>query len=315
MSTSVKCRFPLALFALSASFSAHADDQSPQRSVEERLDKLEQQSGTTRVMLPKSLQFTGLVQMQGAMGEDVNDNSYSDISVATVELGLSTEINDRISSQIVFLYEEGYTDFGVDVATVTVNKLVGPVDLTLGKMYVPFGHFETELVNDTLILSLAETRQTAALFSMEQDGLTLGGYIFDGSQDRERHAENYGLSASFNQQRWRGELNYISSLTESDSVFYQVIPGSWDKSAPAVSVSGKLKMDTLSFIAEYLTATEHMRLNPGDPGFKPEALQLEGDITAMLGKKDVTFALAYQSTREAGGFLPKQRVSLGTSYR
>lgn len=302
----------LAIAISGASFSAHADAEF-ERSVEQRLAKLEQQQGAgNNTLLGDKVAVRGLIEIEASMGEGFDDKSYSDLVVATVELGLSAAINDQVEADIVLLYEEDETEFDVDVATLSFADLVGPVDVLVGKQYLPFGRFETALVNDTLVLELAETNKTAALFGLEQDGFSVGAYLFDGSVDRERHVENYGLTARFSQHNFKVGFDYLSALTESDSIS-EIVPGpaGLESDDGAFSFSGSLSVEALTFIAEYMSAVDDIEWAFFEA--QPSAFQLELDFAARLREQAVTLAFAVQETDDAGGWLPEQRLSLGAS--
>lgn len=310
-------RSTLAVAMMGLSVTAMADAEF-ERRVEQRLAKLEQQKGSqNNNLLGDKVKFSGLVEIEAAMGEGFDDKSYSDLTVATVELGLTAQINEKVGAELVLLYEEGDTELDVDVATLSFDGLFGPVDLLVGKQYLPFGRFETALVNDTLVLELAETNKTAALFGLEQDGLTIGGYLFDGSEDRERHVENYGLTVSFAQDNFSAGLDYISSLAESDGLigykeekFYDYV-----EDDGAISISGSLNLDAVTIIGEYLFAVDDVTWTDGFLNYSKDlaAIQIEVDFAAKLGEKDYTIGFAIQETDEAGGLLPEQRISLGAS--
>lgn len=303
----------LAIAVSGVSFTALADAEF-ERKVEERLAKLEQQkSAGSGSLLGDKVVFAGLVEVAGSLGKDFNDDSYSDLVVKTVELGISAAINDKVEADIILLYEEDETELDVDVATLSFDKLVGPVDLLLGKQYLPFGRFETALVNDTLILELTETNKTAALFGLEQDGFYVGAYLFDGSVDRERNVENYGVTASFGQDNFNVGFDYISALTESDNIS-DVVPGAaaLESDEGAFSLSASLSAEALTFIAEYMTAIDDIEWVGGFEA-QPSAFQLEVDFAAKVSEQDYTFAFAIQETDDAGGWLPEQRLSLGAS--
>lgn len=316
--------FPLSALALAVSTLANAAE--PQPTVEQRLAKLEQQQAgdSSKPALPANIEVTGTVEVEGAVGEGYDGRSYSDLTVATVELGVAAQLTDKVSSEVVFLYEQDETDFGVDVATITIDELVGPVNFTVGKMYVPFGRYETALINDTLALELGETNKTSALFGFEQNGIKAGAYVFDGDEDREKHVENYGVTVGFEQDLFAVGVDYLSSLTESDGVIdlnddiseeLAIDPAfGWDEAAPAYSVSGKLNLEPVTLVLEYLDVTDPLVSEANLIEIEPSAAQVEMDLAADLGGQAYTIALAYQQTDDAAVLgLPEERISAGIS--
>src|SRR5690606_12387126 len=304
---------PMSLLSLAIASHAQAADEAFQRSVEQRLAKLGAQQPQGTAPLAQNVTFSGLVEVEGYVGE-AGDESYSDLVVATVELGLAAQINDKVSAEVIALYEESPggeegTELDIDVATISIANIIGPVNLDVGKMYVPFGRFETALVNDTLVLEAAETNKTAALFGMEQDGLSIGAYVFDGDADREQHVENYGVTLSFEQENFAVGLDYISALTESDAL----VEAAWDEHSPAFSLSGRVTLGEVNLLAEYLAATSELVLEGETEGFEPEVAHIEANIGVSLNEQPFSFAVAYQQTDDAAGYLPEERLSLGCS--
>jgi len=287
-------------------------DEAFERSVEQRLSKLEQkQAAKGSSMLGDTLKFSGLVEIEASAGENYDSSSYSDLRVATVELGWSAQIADQVKGEIVLLYEQDETELDVDVATLDFEDLLGPVDLLIGKQYLHFGRFETALVNDTLVLELAETNKTAAMFGLQQDSLSVAAYVFDGSTDREKNVENWGFTVSFEQENFKLGFDYISALTESDNLSEVIDPLTLNSDDGAMSLSGSISIDALTIIAEYLTAVDDIEVGGGS--FQPEAIQTELDFAAKLGEKDYVFAVALQGSDDAAGYLPESRVSIGGS--
>lgn len=303
---------PLSLSALAVlTLAAHAhgqnDDEAFQRSVEERLTRLEAQRPPSTTLTDR-LTFSGLVEVEGSVGE-VDDESYSDLVVATVELGFSARINDRVSTAVVLLYEEDETDLDVDVATITIDKLVGPLTLDVGKMYVPFGRFETALVNDTLVLEAGETNKTAALFGLTEGLFSAGAYVFNGDADREDHAENYGVTFTIGNDDYSVGVDYLSALTEADSWLEQT----WAEHPAAYVVSARAGLGEVTLLAEYLAATDDLVAEGETTGFQPTVFHLEASIGLNWNGRAFTAAVAWQQTDDAAGYLPEERLSLGVS--
>ncbi|HVK98306.1 MAG TPA: LbtU family siderophore porin [Dongiaceae bacterium] len=317
--------FPMTALAWSVVTAVQAAE--PQPSVEERLTRLEQQATTQPVVLPANLELAGTVEVEGTVGEGYDGRSYSDLVVATVEFGVVAHLNEKVSAEVVFLYEQDETDLGVDVAVLTIDQLIAPVDFAVGKMYVPFGQLQTALINDTLVLELAETNKTAALFGLDESGIKAAVYVFDGDQDREKHVENYGLTVGFVQDSFSVGVDYLSSITESDGLedataaysdFLAIDPPfeAWEESAPAYAVHGTLNLGMVALIAEYLEVVDPLQPEAIDVEFEPSAAQGEVDLTAELFGHEYVFAVAYQKTDDAAALeLPEERISLGCSTK
>ncbi|MCD6526540.1 MAG: hypothetical protein J7K75_06090, partial [Desulfuromonas sp.] len=71
-----------------------------------------------------------------------DDEDSSDISLATVELGIDVAVAEHVSGSVLLLWEEGEGPVDVDEAFILLNgEDVLPIFLRAGKIYVPFGDF------------------------------------------------------------------------------------------------------------------------------------------------------------------------------
>lgn len=316
MSFLKKSLFPMSAIALAVQPGIASADAEFERRVEQRLAALEAKPAASSSLSDK-VSLSGLVEIEAALGEDYDDESYSSLAVATVEIGLAAQISEQVAAEIVLLYEEGETELDVDVATLSFDNLLGPVSLLIGKQYVPFGRFETTLVNDTLVLEMAETNRTAALFGLEQDVLSAGMYLFNGAVDRTEHVENWGLTFSFAQDNWSAGADYISSFAETDGFSSVIEEEGYEflDDDGAFTVSGKIDLDNVSIMGEYLTAVDEVELQDGLDTFEvePEAIQIEVALGANISGKEYSFGFAIQQTDDAVNWLPEQRLSLGGS--
>ena len=122
-----------------------------------------------------------LMEVEGFVAKS-GDVSESDITLATVELTMGAEIVEAVSGHLGLLWaeddteenilDEGYITFG---ATETI-----PFYATAGKMYLPFGNFESVFISDPLTLELAEINQSAALAGYGNNWIDLKAGAFNG---------------------------------------------------------------------------------------------------------------------------------------
>jgi len=70
----------------------------------------------------------------------------------------------------------------VDEGTITIgNADVTPIYLTAGRMYIPFGNFESNMISDPITLTMSETREEAFQLGVElENGLHGSAYLFNG---------------------------------------------------------------------------------------------------------------------------------------
>jgi hypothetical protein len=99
--------------------------------------------------LSENVTLSGLVEVEAFNASDFEDKDSSDITLATMQLGLDVQANDWISGHILFLYEEDLTEpMDVDEASITLGGTdETPAFLSVGKMYLPFGVFDSNMIS------------------------------------------------------------------------------------------------------------------------------------------------------------------------
>ena len=291
------------------------------QQLQKRLEQLEsaQQATPEPKNLPaaatEGLSFYGVVEVEASYNDHDIDGSSSDLVVATVEVGVEATITDTITANVSALYEEDDTDLEIDVATITVEQLAGTdLALAVGQNYLPFGSFNTHLINDTLVLELAETRETAAGLTWEGHGIAATVYAFNGDVDDGNDTiENVGLSLNYSADSYSIGADYISNILDSDGLsgFFEDDLGlaldSIDDSAGAYIVHAAATLANTDLLVEYIKSEQFSVDTWLDR--EPEVLHLE--VAHHLN--GWTLALAYQETDDAEGLLPEQRLSLGAT--
>lgn len=299
----------LLTFSLGASSFAIADEAKEIALLNERIEKLEAKKETSQWL--DNVTLSGVVEVEGSYTDPDSGSSESDIVVATVELGVAAVITDNIETNVVFLYEEDDTDVEVDVATMAYQLDNSGFSFLLGQDYVPFGSYETHLVNDTLALEIGEARETA--FAINYEAGLFGGsfYIFNGDQDEDGRntVQNFGARIGLGGDNFTVGTDYISNLADSDSL--QDSDFGYDTGEDSVagaSFYASANFSSVTLLAEYLTALDEFA-NDG-ANSEPEAMQLE--VAIAMGA--FTYALSYQETDEAVFLeLPEERISFGVS--
>ncbi len=279
----------------------------------------------------ESLALSGTVEFGAYAGEGYADDDYSDLTVDTAAVALAAQLNDYSSAEISLLYEEDATELEVDTASISFAKEGNPLSLQLGQTYLPFGAYSTSLVNDTLVLEIAETRETAAIAGYAQDGFTAQAYVFNGDVDHDSDSnntlQNWGARLAWDsaeEEEGTGlGLDYISNMADSDGIQGFVEDNVADASLwledarSAWSAHAYTNLGSIKLTGEYLAMTDFSDAEiAAAPGLQesPEAWQLEAAYTTRLFDRDYTFALAWQETEDALFLeLPKRRQSVGAS--
>ena len=278
--------------------------------------------------LTDHVELSGLVEVE-ANSWSVDDNGFyedddgSDFALATVEIGLDAKISEWSSAHILLLYEEGEEDdhIIVDEGTITLGNMDKfPLYLSAGKMYVPFGSFETNMISDPLTLEMGETRDTSILFGFESGSFRGSLYAFNGDINKEGKNDDidtYGANLGYiyinDNISFDVTLDYISNLADTDGIGDYLTDNGIDEIndyVDGITVHGHISMGPFTLIGEYLTALddfENTEIAFKGGGAEPESWNIELGYTTELFNREMTFALGYQGTDEAVAFgLPEE---------
>jgi|GEM_PF-120669 len=281
-------------------------------NVSDRLDKLENKVSKTAFAndFLERVEISGLIEVEGyASSRGSGDHrDSSDITLATVELGIDAQINEWVSGHLLFLYEEDDTeDVTVDEGTITFgNTERFPLYLTVGKMYVPFGNFESNMIQDPLTLELGETRESAAQIGFESAGFYGSVYVFNGDigeTNDNNKVDNYGANIGFafeqDQLSFDVGVDYINNITDSDGLTDALsnVAGEINDNAPAGAIAAGfaqpndetddyvagfavhliMNMGPLQLIGEYVGAVEEYALQNEIWGAIPYSFGVMGE--------------------------------------
>jgi len=133
------------------------------------------------------VKLSGLVEVEAFKSDGYDGEDESDITLATVELGIDISLHKFVSGHLLFLWEEDDTEpVDIDEGYIYLgNTEFFPVYFQVGKLYVPFGNFESNMISDPLTLELGETRETAGVLGLEYNGFYAAAYAFNGDVDEE----------------------------------------------------------------------------------------------------------------------------------
>jgi hypothetical protein len=122
---------------------------------------------------PGKVEFSGI--LEGEFGYTMAEgDDESGFALATVELSADVSLAPNVDGHLLFLYEQGENDDNIAVDEGTIDlKIPGvlPVELSLslGRMYVPFGEFDSHFVADPFTLEIGETGQVALRLSASHE--------------------------------------------------------------------------------------------------------------------------------------------------
>ncbi|MFN2369275.1 MAG: LbtU family siderophore porin [Desulfurivibrionaceae bacterium] len=258
------------------------------------------------------LTFSGLVEVEAGFS-DGDDGNESDIAAATVELGLEAQINDYSAAQVLFLYEDG-EGLGVDEAFLTLGNLErNPLYLTAGKLYAPFGNYETQMISDPLTLEIGEAGEDAIQVGIETAGFYASAYGFNGDTDDGGSdvVEHYGINGGYAFESAAFSLDvgggWLSSIGDTDGLSDALGGGPVAVNDYIDGYAAHLITDygPFTLIGEYVGAGDD--LDGADS--RISAYNLEAGMFFPLAGREASIAVGYQKTYEARwADLPKKRL-------
>lgn len=310
----------------------------------------------TPVIAAPTLEVSGAVEVEINSGKDHLAAKSSSIALATVELGFDAQINNNVSAHILMLHEGEVDGIPViDEGVITISSGVDPsaspghhrpgtpkrddssdsnmyVYLTAGRMYVPFGNFESNMISDPLTLELGETQEAAVQVGFATGGFKASLFAFNGEADQVTTAtpadndviDDFGVSIAYSMSAGSMDLDfgfdYINNMAETDALQGAVIAGpEVTEHTAGMALHAIINVGAFTLIAEHITASDDF--NTADLTFNaakasPSASNIEIAYTMGIGGRDVTVAVTQQSTVDidvAGIGLPESRSMLSVS--
>jgi hypothetical protein len=283
------------LLALAApAWALHPEANSEIENLQLRIDALETRVTAEPAVdfgrIGKYLTLHGLLEVEATYAKPDGGEPESDLHLATAELSLEATLHDHVGGHLVLLYEEeeGAEDnLAVDEAVVSLNypgRLFGQSpSLHIGRMYLPFGKFNSSMVSDPLTLELGETQNTAVLFALEGDVWTFKTGVFKGSTDPvgdQNHIDSWVASLEFSLGENLGfGASYLSDLAESGNELVQD-PALFGNSVAGASAFLSARCGRFGLEVEYLGALEDfdaalVAVGADLTGRHPEAWNLE----------------------------------------
>ncbi len=265
------------------------------------------------------IKLSGLVEAEVNYSKDYDGNDSSDITLATAELDIDVDLHKYVKSHLLFLWEEDDTEpVDIDEAYIFLgNTEEFPLFTQVGKLYVPFGNYESHMISDPLTLELGETRETAIVVGAEYNGLHASSYAFNGDIDESGDDDAikcFGIAAGYVFENDTFGINvgmgWINNLGDSDTL-KDTLPSEIDDYVDGITAHAILSWQGLQLIGEYLGALDNFKVSELEfkgNGAKPEAWNIELGYTFEIASRETVFAIAYQGTNEALALeLPEQR--------
>jgi hypothetical protein len=305
------------------------------QSLTERVRQIEEKMKQTGLLekWADKITLSGLIEAEGGYQDydyddpAEDDEDSSDIVLATVELGVDVDITKHVKGHVLFLWEEDDTEpVDVDEGFITLDgEDVVPLYLTVGKLYVPFGNFESHFISDPLTLELGETRESALTVGYVNEWVNVSVSAFNGDVDEtgeDDHIESFVASASLSVPEEVssnfgicGGVSYISNIADTDGLEEET-PGEIKDYVGGFHAFASLSfMDKLFLEFEYLGAVDEFEAGElsfdGGQEFEPETWNVE---LAYAATDRLELAVKYEGGDDLDNFLPEDQYGAAVTY-
>lgn len=257
----------------------------------------------------------GVVLELEAGWESQGSESSSDIVLATFEFGIEAEISDLISGSALLLWEEDDTEpVDLDEAVITLTCPEGLFTLDAGKLYLPFGNFNSHVVSDPITVELAEARESGAVIGYESGIVSIQAALFNGDLDEEGDDDVDGVSVALTVAPAEGieaGVYWVSDIGESggiEGLIAEVAEEAEEAAGEAVAYSEVagfggyvcVQAGDLAFDVEYIAAADDFAAGLlADKSLSPSAWNAE---LAFQSIERWEFAVKVEGSDEFPGF-------------
>lgn len=302
---------------------ADSDLETKVRQLEQEVEQLKKQSNPIQTAVNKlNLEISGVLEAEASWNRNYADQENSDLTLATAELDFDAQVNDLVKGHITLLWEEDDTEpVDIDEAYILLGNTDNcPFYLQVGRLYVPFGSYDTNMISDPLTLSLGEIYESAAVLGYEAEGISASVFVYNGEKneasDSDDQIDNFGLNLGYEGKisglSISSGISYVNDLADNDDALGDTLPDNLNDYVPGLALHACLNWDDLNLITEYVTALDDFAKSElaykGD-GARPQAWNIEGGYTMTVLDHETTLAIAYQGTSEAvEAGLPKYRL-------
>ena len=299
-------KIALTLFLLTFIYSSSWADSN--MALTERLDKVED---ALEGGLFQNVEISGAIEAE-AFYSDSDEATESDIDLTTFDLGIDVTLSDSISAFGVMTWDSEEDSFGLDEGGIVFGDTEEGLSLTVGRLYVPFGVFETSMVSDPLTLDLAETNEGSAVVGYSANGFSASAYVFNGvdddAEDDNINSFGIGLGYAFESDSFAVAVDagYISNILSAGA--FEDIEEADPSAGATLSVVASIADFTL--IGEYVAVLDDDYSEVTDN--EPSAFNVELSYAFEVADKGAFVAVGYQGTDEADEIgLSEERYLLG----
>jgi len=276
-----------------------------------------------------NISISGLLEVEAGYekfnpdADEETSEESSDIALSTFELGLDVDFTDHVGGHVLVLWEEDDTEpIDLDEGFISITGTDDlPLYLHAGKLYVPFGNYESFFISDPFTLEIGETRESAVFAGIHEEMVDFSVGCFNGDVNetgKDDHIDSYFSSVTFSMTddhtnfELAAGVSYISNITDSDAlseandVDEKNGPDGLEDHVDGISAHMSASFnDSLFCVVEYISAMDDFKageLSFADTKLQPKAWNVE---VAYVFPANVGFAVKYEGTDDCRDFLPE----------
>ena len=260
---------------------------------------------------------------------DDDSGDSTDINLDTLEVYFKPDLNEWVHGYVELEYDDDDDSIkGEEARIIVKNTDKFPLYAGFGKYEaIPFGNFETFMIEDSLTESLGETKEVAAVVGFEQAGLNLEASLFNADDvtkidEDDDPLDQFTLMASYEMDMDAMSLNvggsYYNNIANAGDMPDLLAQDKIQDYIGGLGVHAILGWQGLYLIGEYITALEEFEddeLLFDNSGAQSNVWNVELAYETEIKDHETIFALAYQGTDEAisvsdvADTLPESRVA------
>ena len=236
-----------------------------------------------------NLKWGGCLDFDLTGASQKDSDSTSELVLDAVELSFAAEMNENVGVEAIIKYEEG--DVILDEAFATLDKIAHlPLSIKVGQYVLPFGVFESHLINDPITQEKFEINTAGVSLGYAPEALSkvnfdfsLSLYSNDGlftTSDPNEADLNVAYSKTFQDNLGHYILNASISPVEflSLSLFFDSESGD-DERNNSLGAAANITFDKFSVDVEYITAIERNEILFKEMPFTDANVVVERTIT------------------------------------
>ncbi len=256
--------------------------------------------------------MAGLIEAEFAAGDDFDGNNFNEFNLATVELMVTGHVNEWVTGTILALYEGGEENehLLIDEGFVEVGNFDQfPVAVAAGKIYVPFGSYDTNMIQDPMTLELGETVDYSMVVGFESNGFRAAVYGYNGMKETGGSdvIKGYGVGLKYAYESdiltLDTGISWINNIGDSGGISGYFEDNELDSirdQVGGVSVHAVAGFGPVTVIAEWTQALdEFAEIAFADGQAAPKAWNVEIAYGADLGGYSSNFAVGMQGSSES----------------